>query len=161
MLVLGVLMGTFIGLIFMIRIIFIDAAGQVSLDDAQALAAIDQRLAPAGSAILMGSDELAAAAAAPLVMPEPDATPLTGQQVYNQACIACHSPPDGVGGAPVIGDAAAWEGRAAQGRETLIDHALNGYQGDAGFMPAKGGRVDLSDDEVIAAIEYMLEQLGE
>jgi cytochrome c len=45
--------------------------------------------------------------------------------------------------------------------DTLTEHALNGYTGDSGYMPPKGGQVNLSDDEVIAAIEYMLEQLGE
>ncbi len=42
----------------------------------------------------------------------------------------------------------------------LQDHALNGYQGEAGFMPPKGGRVDLSDEEVLSAVDYMLEQIA-
>jgi cytochrome c5 len=58
----------------------------------------------------------------------------------------------------VLGDAAAWAPRIAQGIETLNNHALNGFQGAAGVMPPKGGRVDLSDGEIIAAVEYMVEQ---
>lgn len=84
---------------------------------------------------------------------------LTGPQVYNAVCIACHSPP-GVGGAPAFGDAAAWAPRIAQGMDTLIEHALNGFTGKTGVMPKKGERVDLSDDEVIGAVEYMVDQIA-
>jgi cytochrome c5 len=40
----------------------------------------------------------------------------------------------------------------------LKDHAINGFQGSAGYMPAKGGRVDLSDEEVASAVEYMVSE---
>jgi len=86
---------------------------------------------------------------------KPVATALTGEEVYNQACIACHGA--GIAGAPKTGDAAAWEARISQGNETLREHVINGYQGSTGFMPAKGGRVDLSDDEIYNAMDYMLE----
>jgi cytochrome c5 len=82
------------------------------------------------------------------------AAPLTGPQVYNATCFACHTPP-GVSGAPPLGDAAAWEPRIAQGRDLLNQHALAGINA----MPAKGGRTDLSDEEIIGAVDYMLEQL--
>lgn len=81
-----------------------------------------------------------------------------GKQVYNAVCIACHSPP-GVGGAPALGDGDAWSARMAQGMDTLIDHALNGYSGGTGIMPRKGGRLDLPDEDIIAAIHYMIEQI--
>ncbi|HEX6999140.1 MAG TPA: c-type cytochrome [Gammaproteobacteria bacterium] len=103
------------------------------------------------------SDESAAAPAAPSSTPEAAAAPLTGPQVYDAVCIACHAPP-GVGGAPPLGDADAWAPRIAQGVETLVDHALHGYSGSAGIMPRKGGRVDLSDEEIIGAVKYMVEQ---
>ena len=86
------------------------------------------------------------------------AAPMTGQQVYNNVCIACHNPP-GVGGAPALGDADAWAPRIAQGMDTLIDHALNGFTGSTGVMPKKGERLDLSDEEIIGAIEYMVGQV--
>jgi cytochrome c5 len=85
-------------------------------------------------------------------------TGMNGEQVYNNVCIACHSPP-GVGGAPALGDAEAWAPRIAQGMDTLIDHALNGFSGSTGVMPKKGERLDLSDEEIIEAIEYMVEQV--
>lgn len=115
-------------------------------------------LAPIGRVALLGDPELAAAAAAVQAAPRPVDTVLSGPQVFNEACYLCHAPP-GVPGAPVVGDVAAWAPRVSQGIEVLLERAINGYQGEQGFMPAKGGRVDLSDDEVISAVEYMLEQL--
>jgi cytochrome c5 len=86
--------------------------------------------------------------------------PLTGLAVYNEICISCHAPP-GIGGAPALGDGDAWAARIAQGMDTLIDHALHGFSGSTGIMPRKGGRVDLSDEDIIAAIEYMVEQVAQ
>ena len=77
-----------------------------------------------------------------------------GAAIYQQACVACHA--TGVAGAPKLGDKAAWAPRIAQGIEVLQQHAINGYQGSTGVMPAKGGRADLSDDAVKAAVEYMV-----
>jgi len=79
----------------------------------------------------------------------------SGQQTYQQACFACHN--TGVAGSPKIGDKAAWAPRIAQGMATLQEHALKGYKGKTGFMPAKGGRADLSDDAVKAAVQYMVD----
>jgi hypothetical protein len=62
------------------------------------------------------------------------------------------------GGAPAIGDSDAWPARIDQGMDTLIDNALNGYSGSTGIMPRRGGRLDLSDAEVIGAAEYMVER---
>ena len=81
---------------------------------------------------------------------------MTGPQVYNTACLACHGA--GVGGAPILGDVPAWEARIAQGADILNDHAINGFQGSAGYMPPKGGRVDLSDQEIIDAVTYMVDE---
>lgn len=88
------------------------------------------------------------------------AAPLTGQEVYNNVCIACHSPP-GAGGAPPLGDAEAWGPRIAQGMETLFEHALNGFSGETGIMPKKGERPDLSDEEIMGAVEYMVGQVDQ
>lgn len=79
-----------------------------------------------------------------------------GKKVYDTACFACHT--TGAAGAPKLGDKAAWKARIAQGNSTLEIHALKGYQGKKGFMPAKGGRADLGDDAVKDAIAYMVAQ---
>jgi cytochrome c5 len=73
-----------------------------------------------------------------------------GQQVYQSACLACHA--TGAAGAPKLGDNAAWAPRIEKGPEILVDHALNGFNA----MPAKGGRMDLSDTAVENASAYMV-----
>jgi cytochrome c5 len=80
---------------------------------------------------------------------------MTAEQVYNTACAACHEA--GIAGAPKMGDAAAWAPRIEQGMDTLATHAIKGFQGSAGYMPPKGGRPDLSDDAVRAAVQHMVD----
>lgn len=75
-----------------------------------------------------------------------------GAETYKQACQACHM--TGAAGSPKTGDKAAWEARIAQGNDALYANAINGK----GAMPAKGGRADLSDDAVKAAVDYMVAQ---
>ncbi len=81
-----------------------------------------------------------------------------GKEVYDSACFICHTP--GAAGAPKHGDPVSWNGRLAQGMDVLNDHAIKGYMGKAGLMPPKGGRVDLSDEDVRAAVAYMLGALN-
>jgi cytochrome c5 len=126
-------------------------------DGAEYQAAIAERIRPVGEVYLPGEEAAAAAPTAKTVSePEPVAAALSGPQVYNSACLACHGA--GIGGAPVPGNAEAWAERIAQGIDVLKDHAINGYQGSAGYMPAKGGRTDLSDEEVASAVEYMVSE---
>ena len=115
-----------------------------------------ERISPIGHVALAGDASGEAAGAADVTTPAPVAAVLSGPQVYNAACLACHGA--GIGGAPILGDSGEWSARISQGMELLNDHALNGYQGSAGYMPPKGGRVDLSDEEIVAAVEYMVEQ---
>ncbi|WP_338846617.1 c-type cytochrome [Massilia sp. W12] len=75
-----------------------------------------------------------------------------GKKVYDAACVACHGA--GVAGAPKFGDKAAWTDRIKQGNPALYEHAIKGFQGKAGMMPAKGGS-SASDDEIKAAVDYM------
>jgi cytochrome c len=73
-----------------------------------------------------------------------------GEAIYQQACAVCHAA--GVGEAPIPGDASAWTERLAQGRDTLLANALNGK----GIMPPKGGQTHLSDQDVAAAVDFIL-----
>ncbi len=75
-----------------------------------------------------------------------------GEKVYATACAACHT--TGAAGAPRVGDTGAWGTRIAQGMDTLNEHAIKGFRA----MPPKGGRLDLSDDAVVAAVAYMVEK---
>lgn len=129
--------------------------GIYTQDTAEYQAAVAKRIAPVGQVYMPGEQH---ASEAPVVEaaaePEPVATAMTGPQVYNSACLACHSA--GVGGAPIVGDAAQWTDRIAQGIDMLTQHAIEGYTGSSGYMPAKGGRLDLSDEEVANAVDYMV-----
>lgn len=117
-----------------------------------------QRIEPIGRVALAGEEPPAPEGAAPaaVAQAQPAETTLSGPQVYNSACIACHA--TGAAGAPTTGDQAAWGPRIAKGMEILQGHAINGFQGDTGYMPPKGGRTDLSDDEVVSAVQYIVEQ---
>ena len=79
---------------------------------------------------------------------------LTGQEVYNKVCMACHA--TGAAGAPKVGAKDQWEPRFAQGLNTLVNHAVNGIRG----MPAKGGNPALSEANLKDAIVYMLGETG-
>ncbi len=128
--------------------------GVYTRDTAEYQAAVASRIAPVGQVYLPGDQrDVSAPVVETAAEPEPVAAALSGPQVYNTACLACHS--TGVGGAPVVGDAAQWTDRLAQGEDVLKQHAIEGFTG-TGFMPAKGGRLDLSDDEVSAAVDYMI-----
>lgn len=80
---------------------------------------------------------------------------LDAELIYNNVCSACHT--TGAGGAPAP-NATAWAPRLAKGAETLLKHAIEGYTGEAGVMPAKGGRPDLSDEQVKVTVEYMIKK---
>ena len=73
-----------------------------------------------------------------------------GKKTYDAACAACHA--TGVAGSPKFGDKEAWKARIETGKEALYTTSLKGK----GAMPAKGGRADLSDDDVKAAVDYMI-----
>ena len=79
-----------------------------------------------------------------------------GKKTYDTACFACHG--TGVAGSPKLGNKAAWKARIAQGNDMLNTHAIKGFQGKTGFMPAKGGRADLSDAAIKDAVAYMVDQ---
>ncbi|MDQ3060896.1 MAG: c-type cytochrome [Pseudomonadota bacterium] len=106
-----------------------------------------------------------APAPAPVTTPAPAAEPAApvatpvaenelGKKTYNNTCAMCHAA--GVAGAPKPGDKADWGPRIAQGNDTLYKHALEGFTGAKGMMPARGGSTTLKDDEVKAAVDYMV-----
>jgi len=75
----------------------------------------------------------------------------SGSEIVGRICVACHQ--IGVMGAPKLGDSADWAPRIVTGRDTLVDHAMNGF----GQMPARGGDSSLTDTEVARAVDYILE----
>jgi cytochrome c5 len=107
----------------------------------------------------------APAATTPAAAPAPAATPVAaaggdlekGEHVYKGTCVMCHG--SGAGGAPLFGSKADWEPRIAQGKPVLYEHALKGYTGAKGAMPPKGANASLPDDDVKAAVDYMVSQV--
>ena len=108
--------------------------------DAQVLA----RIKPVGEVTLAGATSARAS--------------MSGEQVFQAVCKTCHEP--GIAGAPKVGDKAAWAGPIKKGYETLVQHALNGFQEAGKVMPPRGGNPDLSDVEVERALVYMANRSG-
>lgn len=80
-----------------------------------------------------------------------------GQKIYDGTCRLCHG--TGLAGAPKLEDTTTWEHRLKQGIAVLHKHAINGYSGQYGVMPPKGGNVDLTEDEVKAAVDFMIKDI--
>ncbi len=117
------------------------------------------RLQPPGQVAVAGQDNSALAikseTPAASGSASPAAVPKNGAEVFQQVCSVCHGA--GIAGAPKAGDKAAWAPRIAAGKATLYEHALKGYQGKSGVMPAKGARTDLSDELVKQGVDYMVQ----
>ena len=77
-----------------------------------------------------------------------------GATLYQRFCQSCHS--TGKNGAPRIDDAGEWQERLNKGMRRLIGHAVLGFQGKSGVMPAKGGASSLTVEEVAMATAYMV-----
>ena len=124
-------------------------------------AATQQRLRPVGG-VYAGATGAAAAAAAKAAAAAAAAGQvayegtLDGAVIYGALCGACHT--SGAGGAPKM-ERAAWAARIAQGADVMHKHAIEGYQGAAGIMPAKGGNPSLTDEQVIATVDWMVDNL--
>lgn len=105
-----------------------------------------------------GQKETTAPAPAPVAAPAPAAAVenTVGKSVFGRVCAMCHAV--GAAGAPKPGDKADWGPRIAQGNDVLYKHALEGFTGAKGQMPARGANAALTDDEVKAAVNYMADQ---
>jgi cytochrome c5 len=75
--------------------------------------------------------------------------------LYVNSCSWCHD--EGIGGAPITGDKEDWERRTSKGMAMVYANAIDGFEGATGIMPAKGSRMDLSDDEIKKIVDYMVE----
>ena len=153
MLIIGILVGVSFGIFLLARFVAGTTQEVYVLLDAPYQEQVLENIRPVGRVALDGESVTDTVQVAKI---EPVAEVLSGAQVYNQACVACHGA--GIGGAPTVGQSADWGTRVAQGPKVLQDHVINGFQGDAGYMPPKGGRIDLSDQEIISAMDYMLEK---
>ncbi|MXY05307.1 MAG: cytochrome c5 family protein [Gammaproteobacteria bacterium] len=118
---------------------------------------IRARLKPFGDVCRVGQDcgglegGAGGAMSAPTVAAVGAATGLSGQQIYDRFCFACHN--TGVGEAPLFGSLEQWQSRIDQGMQQMLAVSLTGR----GLMPPKGTCVTCSDDEMQAAIQYMVD----
>lgn len=110
-------------------------------------AAIEERIKPFSQVCVAGDENCGGASAAVA------AGPRSGEEVYNGACLACHA--SGAAGAPMVGDAGAWAPRIAKGMDALYASGVNGVPGTG--MIAKGGCGNCSDEEIYAAVDFMVD----
>ena len=128
-----------------IALVLASSALAVEVSDRQR-SAIEERIAPMGEVCLQGDTSCGGPATAAA------SGPRSGEDVYNSACMACHS--TGAGGAPKVGDVAAWTDRIAKGNDVLYASGVNGVPGTG--MIAKGGCMNCSDEEIHAAVDFMV-----
>ncbi|MGD9582315.1 MAG: cytochrome c5 family protein [Lysobacterales bacterium] len=128
---------------------------------AQQVAQTDQRIAPV-AAVYSGETGQAALQAAQVAAQQATKGQVAydgsvdGSLIYAKLCGACHA--SGAAGAPSL-NKAQWAVRQQQGFDLLVRHAIDGYQGSAGIMPARGGNPALSDEQIKATVRWMLDNL--
>lgn len=122
--------------------------GGKRIDTTEDKKSVEQRIKPVGELVKLEGAAPAPVPAAGVVAVAAKAK--SGDEVYNEACVACHG--TGAAGAPKTGDKAAWAPRVAQGVATLYDHAIKGFKA----MPPKGGASALSDAEVKAGVDLLV-----
>jgi cytochrome c5 len=155
--VIGLLVLVAIGIIVLARTIASHTQETDSIEQRDFAKSVAMRIEPLSQEAVVGQDntDLAIKPDAPsgsgVVLP----IPKDGAQVYEQVCSACHGL--GIAGAPKAGDAAAWGPRIAKGKTVLYDHALHGFTGQAGTMPAKGNRLDIPDAIIEQGVDHMVD----
>lgn len=107
---------------------------------------INERIKPLGSVYLTEGAQLDLSV-------KPKLGKDAGIKRYKVSCYICHD--TGAAGAPKLGVKAAWTDRLSKGKETLYNHAIKGFNG----MPAKGGCLNCSDEEIIMSVDYMLQKI--
>lgn len=146
--------GAVIAVLIVVAVVFFiaatmvtDESGESEESNARMQEKVAENIAPVGQVYI---GEAPAPAAAPAVAEGPR----SGDDIYNASCAACHN--SGAAGAPKIGDKGAWDARVAQGSEAMLANAVNGINA----MPPKGTCASCSNEDLQAAIEYMLQQTG-
>ena len=155
-LVLGVLVAIAIVLIALSRSVAARTQAVEIYKDPAYVASVESNTAPFAREAIAGQDNSAMTIQAPAGAGPAIAlaVPKSGKDLFESVCTSCHGA--GIAGAPKAGDKAAWAPRIAGGKATLYQHALAGFTGKAGVMPAKGGRTDLPDDLIKQGVDYMV-----
>ena len=159
-LVIGILVAFAVVLFVVARSIGSATQGQQMMGEPDYYKSVEARIAPIEQEAVAGRNNAGLAikppegATAQAGGSSGTAVPASGKELFEQTCSACHGA--GVAGAPKAGDKAAWASHLAKGLPTLYDHALHGFTGSSGTMPAKGGRTDVPDPLVEQAVNYMV-----
>jgi cytochrome c5 len=155
--VIGLLVAITLVLMALARSVGANTQLQQVVTDQRYVQAVEERIRPLVHVAVAGQDNSALAikdttpgGSTAFALP----VPKDGNELYTAVCQACHQA--GIGGAPKAGDKSAWAPRIAQGNATLYKHAIEGYNGKAGVMPAKGGRADLADDLIKAGVDHLV-----
>jgi len=154
--VIGLLVLIALCLIALARVVAAHTQETDSVEQRDFATSVAARIEPLSQEAIVGQDNAGMAikpdspTGAGVVLP----IPKDGAQVYEQVCSACHGL--GIAGAPKAGDVAAWGPRIAKGKTVLYDHALHGFSGTAGVMPAKGNRLDIPDAIIEAGVDHMV-----
>jgi cytochrome c5 len=155
--VIGLLVLVAIGIIALARVVAAHTQETDTVEQRDFATSVASRIEPLSQEAIVGQDNTAMAikpdapAGTGVVLP----IPKDGAQVYEQVCSACHGL--GIAGAPKAGDAAAWQPRLAKGKTVLYDHAVHGFTGTAGTMPAKGNRLDIPDAIIQQGVDHMMD----
>ena len=154
-LILGILFAVTLGLFAFARHVGEDHQLKQVTTDPRYVESVEERLKPVAKIAVAGQDNSALAIKSTGPVTAAPAIPADGTAAYETACAACHGA--GIAGAPKVGDKAAWGPRIAQGKDTLYKHAIAGFNGKTGVMPAKGGRTDWPDDLIKQAVDHIVE----
>ncbi len=153
-LVLGILFAVTLGLFAFARHVGEEHQLAQVTTDPRYVSGVEDRLRPVGSVAVAGQDNSALAIQS--TGPDIEVTlPVDGTAAYDTGCVICHGV--GIAGAPKVGDKAAWGPRIAQGKATLYKHAIEGFNGKAGVMPAKGGQASWPDDLIKQAVDHIVD----
>ncbi|MDO5610508.1 MAG: c-type cytochrome [Pseudomonadota bacterium] len=127
----------------------------------QALAQTEARIAPIGAVyvgaegklLALAADQARAAAASSQAA---YGGTLDGKKIYESLCTGCHTA--GTAGAPMLNAAGIGARVAAQGRDTLLKMAIDGFTGSTGVMPARGGNPALTDEQMAHVVDWMIDE---
>lgn len=137
-----------LGLITIILNSTLDAGKNVTQPEKMDAEAVEARIKPVAE-VTVGEPPVVEA---PAAMETEDTAGGVGEKIVTQVCAACHAA--GLMQSPKLANAGDWAPRIEKGIETLYKHAIEGFN----MMPAKGGRADLSDDDIKSAVDYMVQQ---
>jgi cytochrome c5 len=127
------------------------AAGAAAAPGAAASGAAPAAAAPAAAATAAAAPAAAPAAPAPAAPQQAAAVNPAGEKLYKSVCFACHA--TGVANAPKFGDKAAWAPYIKTGMDAMVKVAMQGKPP----MPPKGGAANASEEDIRAAVQYMVD----